>query len=488
MRALIAAIVMLLASAGTAEAATYSVTPGGSGTACSAAFPCGSVQAAYNRAQPGDAIEVRAGNYGSQSVTGQGKGTPIVTVRAVGGVVNIGSGGLNLSADNIRVVGPFRARSMNLGSAGSSDLSENMTVENVVLDGGGTNVKPLYAARNRNVTLKNVEVFNTLNSGDVFLMDGGIPGGIRSFTIDGLYMHDNLHNDGGAAHEDGIAAWGVQGLVLRNSRFHNNAVNNLSIDEVVGIPPRDYLIENNSFAPAWSSGHTSSRLAIHAAWGERIVLRNNTIGSSMTLYNDQRGLKQSRFVGNIIRSQNVCPSGIAFSRNVYGNGSSACSTTDRVVPGFGFVDGQERNPNYHLTAGSPAIGAANAADVPPVDYDGQARDGTPDAGMDEVQGGAPPPAPTPTPTPTPSPTPAPSPAPSPTPSPTPTPSPPPAATPAPVACEPGARVRFTADGVEHVGTIMTVVTSRATGTRLATVYPADTDVILGTACSGVSAP
>ena len=123
MRALIAATVMLLASAGTAEAATYSVTPGGSGTACSAAFPCGSVQAAYNRAQPGDAIEVRAGNYGSQSVTGQGKGTPSVTVRAVGGVVNLGSGGLNLSADNIRVVGPFRTRSMNLGSAGSSDAT-----------------------------------------------------------------------------------------------------------------------------------------------------------------------------------------------------------------------------------------------------------------------------------------------------------------------------------------------------------------------------
>jgi hypothetical protein len=352
--------------------------PTGCGSSTGTVQPGQSWDAAYDSASPGAVLSVAAGNHGGQSITGTKAGTVTFCAQATATV------NLNIRADNVRAVGPFQSSGLVVGHPQTPDLTENVHVEDVRVACAGCR-NPVYSSRNRNVTLEDVEVTGAHNPSDVVLLDGGIPGGVTDFTIDGMWMHDNTHNDGGAAHSDGIAAWGVNGFVLRNSRFHNNAINNLSIDGWGGTPniARDYLIENNSFAPAWHSGHTSPRLAIHAAWGDNIVLRNNTIGSGITLYADQRRLTNSKFVGNLMFQNSICPPGITFSKNVIVSGGVNCGGTNKMVLSPGVVDSDPRNPDYHLVTGSPAIDAADPADFPAEDYDGQPRTGTPDAGMDE---------------------------------------------------------------------------------------------------------
>ena len=114
------------------------------------------------------------------------------------------------------------------------------------------------------------------------------------------------------------------------------------------------------------------------------MVRNNTFESPAFIAPD-RGSNGTRWVGNLGAWD--CKSGITYRYNV----GTGCSTLDKAVSPssstatttapFGWV-----NPaayDFRLRAGSPAINAADPADMPARDRDGKLRTGTPDAGAYE---------------------------------------------------------------------------------------------------------
>src|SRR4051812_14841689 len=74
-----------IASPAVAQAATLHVSPGGSGGSCSAASPCGSFDAAYRAARPGDTVEVAGGSYGRQEIPALGRSAPRIEFRPASG-------------------------------------------------------------------------------------------------------------------------------------------------------------------------------------------------------------------------------------------------------------------------------------------------------------------------------------------------------------------------------------------------------------------
>ena len=68
-RATTTAVLLLLAFAVQASAATLKLSPSGSDSAaCTASAPCRSFDRAYEQAAPGDTVELAAGSYGSQTI------------------------------------------------------------------------------------------------------------------------------------------------------------------------------------------------------------------------------------------------------------------------------------------------------------------------------------------------------------------------------------------------------------------------------------
>lgn len=86
---------------------TRYVAPGGTGSGCTQAAPCGSINAAYQIAAPGDAIELAAGSYGPQNVSyrsAAGSWTANVVARPASGA-SVSLSGLDIGSPHLTVEG-----------------------------------------------------------------------------------------------------------------------------------------------------------------------------------------------------------------------------------------------------------------------------------------------------------------------------------------------------------------------------------------------
>ena len=77
---------------------------------------CGSFDAAYDAAQPGDTIVIKGGNYGAQAITGEkGSTTPITIRSAPGETVAVDTGSTATSnwdvhTSYVTIIGPMTVR------------------------------------------------------------------------------------------------------------------------------------------------------------------------------------------------------------------------------------------------------------------------------------------------------------------------------------------------------------------------------------------
>ena len=173
---------------------------------------------------------------------------------------------------------------------------------------------------------------------------------------------------------------GIDGLVIRNSRFRNCGVFDLSIGEMNDSgPPRDILIENNFFGS--SDGYYSLQFNSKSTSLTNVLIRNNSSTQEMSLGNDIAQLSDVRVVANVApyRSRS-CDRRITYAFNVWQG--ARCGSSDANAPS-GF-----RNPaalDLHLMKGSRAIGHGDPRSAPGRDIDGQHRPQgrRVDAGADE---------------------------------------------------------------------------------------------------------
>ena len=226
--------------AGPASARVLHIGPLGidTGNLClSVALPCGSFDAAYEAAQPGDVVELAPGIYPSQTISQQGTSTkaagPNIVFRpASSAPVTLGS--VNVWASNVTL--------------------EGLKVTDVTVRPEDTPNRPtrVTGVTLRNMDARNFDIFSATNvqvlGGDYGPASacGGPYGGsnnrIRSnsgvnpsnIVIDGVAIHDVQSYDLGPCHIEGLAIFAGTNVTVRNSRFYGNSVYDIFLQANAG--------------------------------------------------------------------------------------------------------------------------------------------------------------------------------------------------------------------------------------------------------------
>jgi hypothetical protein len=354
--ALIAALITLVA-APAANAGTRQLAPGET------------FEHAYNTSQPGDVILVPAGVYGAQVVP---DGSKAITFRG-------------LSGNKIRKL---------------DNHSANMTFDGLDIDANfGTPAGAAFENHGvANVTLKNSRVGNVIDQKGA-LLGGWETTAPMNMVIDNVEFHDVIQQ-GADVHNECIFSQ-APGLVIRNSTFRNCATMDLMVTrgDFWGQPTYGGItLENNVFAhsvngrdPDW---HYYGFL-LHGNMGQLTDVRivNNTFESNVGGVTSDDVHSASGVWANNVGGGWECLSGITYSGNV----GKKCSASDvavsppvscappactsRQIAPMGWVDSV--GYDFHLKAGSPAIGTANPSYATARDRDGKLRDGDPDSGAYE---------------------------------------------------------------------------------------------------------
>jgi hypothetical protein len=358
-------------SACPATTATVFLAPNGSdGNPCTQSAPCQSFDRGYRVAQPGQTVQLAGGTYGSQTINTDSSKTSTSDVffrPAPGAAVTTGS--LDVNGDHMS----FQDFTIQ-GDWSTFNSTDDVTFRNLTVVGG------VFTSSSSNISVIGGSVGPMLNTKPQF---GNWPSGTknRNLLVDGVLFHDITRNDPNV-HIECLLIGGTDGLTVRNSRFRNCDVFDLSIGEMNGSGPNtNVTIENNFFDT--SNGYFSLDFNTNSSSLTNVLIRNNSSTQEMYLGNAIPTLTNYRAVGNIAPvSPWNCDNRIAYSYNVFQGGT--CGPTDINAPA-GF-----RNPStldFHLVSGAAAINHGNPASYPATDIDGQARPmgGAPDAGADEAQ-------------------------------------------------------------------------------------------------------
>jgi hypothetical protein len=210
----------------------------------------------------------------------------------------------------------------------------------------------------------------------------------HDITFDGIYMHDFQSTDLSLYHDTCMFIISGYNFTIRNSKFRMCSAQDIFMQDWPGYGLHDVTIENNWIDAPRANGVIQGNISLSFSGRNNIIwtnflVRNNTIFGSIDAGNGQTGgWNNTRIIGNA-GEYATCQQapGLSWSHNVWTQ--SKCSSTDKQVASLGVVS--VNNFDYHLTAGSPAIDAADPTSYPSTDIDGQNRPagGAPDAGADE---------------------------------------------------------------------------------------------------------
>jgi hypothetical protein len=360
-RSALLAVALFAVLAPAAQAKTIRINPGQS------------FAGAYQAAAAGDVIEVGPGVYGAQEVP---SGSKAVTFRG-------------LSGNKVRKL---------------DNHASNVTFDGLDLDANfGTPDGAVYENHGvPNVTFKNGRIGNVIDE------KGALVGGWSSTAslhtvFDNVVFHDVLQVGDGIHNECLFSQ--APGLVVRNSTFRGCATMDLMVTrgDFWGQPTYGGVtLINNVFAhsthgkdPAW---HYFGFL-VHGNMGQltNAHIVNNTFENEVGGITNAEIHSASGVWANNIGGGWDCLPGMTYRGNVGKtcHSSDVASTpaagcapplcTPRQIQPVGFVNSIAHD--FRLTAGSPAIGVANAAYAPATDRLGYARDSKPDAGAYEYGAG-----------------------------------------------------------------------------------------------------
>lgn len=371
---LVVAVVVLtgfaLRGAAAVVPASVFVAPTGSDAGpCTRAAPCATFDRAYRAAGPGQVVELAAGSYPEQTVRPDPtKTSPLDVVfrPAAGAAVSVEEG---LTVDGSHIT--FQGFTVN-GDWLTDQVTNDVTFRNLVVNGA------IFINSSTSISVIGGSVGGIQDYKPQF---GAWPPGTHSTNIlvDGVTFHDITRTDP-AIHVECLLVGGIDGLVVRNSRFVNCGVFDLSIGEMNGSgPPRNIVIENNFFGA--SDGFFSLQFNTNTTSLTNVLIRNNSSSQEMSLGNDIPQLTNVRVVANVAPYRSwSCDKRIVYAYNVWDG--TRCGPTDTNAPSR-FRD--PANGDFHLLPGARAIGRGDPKSYPKRDIDGQRRPQGKrvDAGADE---------------------------------------------------------------------------------------------------------
>ncbi|HVZ61688.1 MAG TPA: choice-of-anchor Q domain-containing protein [Terriglobales bacterium] len=340
------------------QAATWYLSAAGSDSnGCTAISPCKTINTAYQKAAAGDVIQMAGGSYGDQSLTSKSPASTIFVEPAAGATVSL---------TGLDVNGATRIE-LRKGSGASFSTGE-FTVQ----------------MNSRYITLRDVDIkgyLGYLGGSDISVIGGSVgplvdnhpqiapvngwQGQGVNFIFDGVRFHD-MSRTNTSVHTECLQVAGTTNMVIRNSKFQNCAVFDLSFTEYNSSGKvTNLLLENNWFDTATSDGYFAVNLSQFSGG----VSRFNSSEQGWVI----QGTNPSpmTFIGNNIVSGvlsgntgGCATSEVVYSYNVT-QGQKCGSTDINAAPGF-------VNPgafDLHLASGSAAIDfvpltvAAPSADI-----------------------------------------------------------------------------------------------------------------------------
>ncbi len=419
-----------MSGAASAQGAIWYVAPGGGGTSCTQAAPCGSIQTAVDLASDGDEVRVAAGIY-----------TDVHTVGSVTQTVYLSKsltlrGGYALT-DWVQSFPLTRPTILDPGGAGRVIYIADTvaTIEGFIIrrgsasNGGGADGGGIYMAVGGNSLVQNNWVYSNTASGGgggIYVEDssplirrndvstntaGGVGGGIyayRRFTngapvIEHNHIYSNTGASGGgisvsdvnATIQDNViysntatagagggiglfAPFGFSAIARRNDIHHNRAPNGGGIYASAGSP----TIQNNLiYAAGQGSGvslqdtvGTIENNTIYGNAGDGIYYRYESYPLVPTIRNNV--IVSNTGYGFYCFDSGGTPNiPMTFSdlwENQAGNygGNRVIASTGTITVNPLFVsDGVD----FHLQVGSPATDVADSSHYPTDDKDGFAR-------------------------------------------------------------------------------------------------------------------
>ncbi len=379
-----------------------SCTRSASPAAYNDATACSSMTAAYNAAQNGDNVIIKAGGYGSQNFPKRSAldgGTCVSSGTKSGCVSFTIEAGANVNVGDI-----------SFGSNYTNDGPSNISID---ASGGSLTTSYLGFTRAHEIYLKNIDV-----PGDLFMTGGSyitIMGGefgpfsdnsgthpeiqavynsnpvIKPTHIkfSGGYWHD-YNTTNSTAHVDCLQIESGVDFTLENSRFNNCGSVGVRVSYGTNRnseAPDGLLIQNNVFDKCANIPVSECYYSAELGNGNNVTIRNNTFLMEPQPTTSNGSPSNVTYVGNTgkITGCQTFGSNIVYRYNVWQ--SFSCGSTDVSVSNLML------NSDGSLKAGSPAIGRADPSNYPAYDILGISRPqgSAPDAGAYEYNDNTPPP-------------------------------------------------------------------------------------------------
>ena len=258
------------------QAATWYVSSAGNdGSSCSSSTtPCGSINGAYQKAVGGDIIQLAGGTYGGQTLNAKSPTSNIIVRPASGASVKLGSltinGATRLEINDL-TTNEFK---VNLNS-------NYVTLRNVTVNGG------LFYLGGSNISMIGGSVGPGVDYHPQIAPSNGWQGQGINFLFDGVWFHDWTRTSD-AVHTECLQVAGTTNMVIRNSKFSNCAVFDLSFTSYNNAGRvTNLLMENNFFDTAVSGGYFS----VHFSAMDGGSVRFNSAKQAMfvdTTYSEHR--------------------------------------------------------------------------------------------------------------------------------------------------------------------------------------------------------
>jgi parallel beta-helix repeat protein len=320
------------------------------------AAPWQTAQHALASVQGGQTICLRGGSYPmvtggtySQTLNTSGTSTQRITITNYPGEVAILHGSTRVNGAYATFVGtPVSAPGL---------IFEGPT-------GPGANLNVIEVMNTHDVTFDHIEIRNGDYHAGLYQYNG------YNIKVLGSYIHDN--GVAGSNVDQGIYwdATSGGGNLIANCVIEHNAAQGIALySSFFPSQPSQVVVEENTVV---NNGHYG--IVVYGT-GDTVV--NNILANNGAVFNSQQlGIENG--------TNHVVDSNILWSSNASWQGSynvTGQAVTHTVIADPLFVDAATHN--YHLSIGSPAIGAGNLGYAQAVDKDNVSRGAGPDLGAYE---------------------------------------------------------------------------------------------------------